>query len=187
MSPSWLSPGASVTLSCEVEHPSAGWRFYWYKAAPDMFRRYAAGRRRRHSYFYTYEPLPGSMRETEESSYIIHGQAETAGYGCRAGRGNPVYYSDYSQAQFVWSGGQFFFVCFCLHSFLLLISNIDLFLHTAVKAVALMGKHFRQPTVTPVTVTHIVQNCQSVIKRPLVVQSFFVWQFVLLLTAFFFS
>jgi len=45
-----------------VEHPSAGWRFYWYKAAPDMFRRYAAGRRRRHSYFYTYEPLPGSMR-----------------------------------------------------------------------------------------------------------------------------
>ncbi|XP_072232295.1 Fc receptor-like protein 5 [Leuresthes tenuis] len=93
VSPSWLSPGASVTLSCEVEHPSAGWRFYWYKAAPDL-----------HSYLYTYEPLPGSMRETEESSYIIHGQAETAGYGCIAGRGDPVYYSDYSEAQFVWSG-----------------------------------------------------------------------------------
>ncbi|XP_030581360.1 Fc receptor-like protein 4, partial [Archocentrus centrarchus] len=29
VSPSWLSPGASVTLNCEVEHPSAGWSFYW--------------------------------------------------------------------------------------------------------------------------------------------------------------
>ncbi|XP_076738228.1 uncharacterized protein LOC143416663 [Maylandia zebra] len=28
VSPSWLSPGASVTLNCEVEHPSAGWSFY---------------------------------------------------------------------------------------------------------------------------------------------------------------
>ncbi|XP_039463821.1 high affinity immunoglobulin gamma Fc receptor I-like [Oreochromis aureus] len=36
VSPSWLSPGASVTLNCEVEHPSAGWSFYWYKAVPDL-------------------------------------------------------------------------------------------------------------------------------------------------------
>uniref|UniRef100_A0A665WVZ9 Ig-like domain-containing protein n=1 Tax=Echeneis naucrates TaxID=173247 RepID=A0A665WVZ9_ECHNA len=35
VSPSWLSPGASVTLKCEVEHSSAGWRFFWYQAVPD--------------------------------------------------------------------------------------------------------------------------------------------------------
>uniref|UniRef100_A0A667WVG4 Ig-like domain-containing protein n=1 Tax=Myripristis murdjan TaxID=586833 RepID=A0A667WVG4_9TELE len=35
VSPSWLSPGASVTLNCGVEYPSAGWRFYWYKLLPD--------------------------------------------------------------------------------------------------------------------------------------------------------
>uniref|UniRef100_A0A3Q3EL23 Ig-like domain-containing protein n=1 Tax=Labrus bergylta TaxID=56723 RepID=A0A3Q3EL23_9LABR len=31
VSPLWLSPGDSVTLNCEVKHPSAGWRFYWYE------------------------------------------------------------------------------------------------------------------------------------------------------------
>uniref|UniRef100_A0A3Q3M0F5 Ig-like domain-containing protein n=1 Tax=Mastacembelus armatus TaxID=205130 RepID=A0A3Q3M0F5_9TELE len=61
VSPSWLSPGASVTLNCEVEHPSAGWRFYWYKAT------------------------------------------HTAGYVCRAGRGDPVFYIQYSELKLVWS------------------------------------------------------------------------------------
>uniref|UniRef100_A0A3Q4IFH1 Ig-like domain-containing protein n=1 Tax=Neolamprologus brichardi TaxID=32507 RepID=A0A3Q4IFH1_NEOBR len=61
VSPSWLSPGASVTLNCEVEHPSAGWSFYWYKAT------------------------------------------HTAGYVCRAGRGDPEYHTDHSQPKFVWS------------------------------------------------------------------------------------
>uniref|UniRef100_A0A4W6EEH6 Ig-like domain-containing protein n=1 Tax=Lates calcarifer TaxID=8187 RepID=A0A4W6EEH6_LATCA len=65
VSPSWLSPGASVTLNCEVEHPSAGWRFYWYKTT------------------------------------------HTAGYVCRAGRGDPVFYTENSEPKFVWSGGQF--------------------------------------------------------------------------------
>uniref|UniRef100_A0A4W6EFH1 Ig-like domain-containing protein n=1 Tax=Lates calcarifer TaxID=8187 RepID=A0A4W6EFH1_LATCA len=72
VSPSWLSPGASVTLNCEVEHPSAGWRFYWYKTVPDL-------------------------SGTEQDSYIVHGQTHTAGYVCRAGRGD----------RFVWSGGEF--------------------------------------------------------------------------------
>uniref|UniRef100_A0A3B4YN31 Ig-like domain-containing protein n=1 Tax=Seriola lalandi dorsalis TaxID=1841481 RepID=A0A3B4YN31_SERLL len=55
VSPSWLSPGASVTLKCEVELPSAGWRFYWYKAT------------------------------------------HTAGYVCKAGRGDPVIYTETSE------------------------------------------------------------------------------------------
>uniref|UniRef100_A0A671UR91 Ig-like domain-containing protein n=2 Tax=Sparus aurata TaxID=8175 RepID=A0A671UR91_SPAAU len=92
VSPSWLSAGASVTLKCEVEHPSAGWRFYWYKTVPDPSDN-----------SYSYELLPGSSSGTKQDSYIVHGQTHTAGYVCRAGRGDPVYYTDYSQPKFVWS------------------------------------------------------------------------------------
>ncbi|XP_067436910.1 Fc receptor-like protein 5 [Thunnus thynnus] len=91
--PSWLSPGDSVTLSCEVEHPSAGWRFYWYETVPKL-----SGNS------YSYELLPGSTNGTEQDSYIIHGSTHTARYMCRAGRGDPVFYTQYSKPAFVWSG-----------------------------------------------------------------------------------
>ncbi|KAF3697783.1 Fc receptor-like protein 5 [Channa argus] len=94
VSPSWLSPGASVTLNCEVEHPSAG--FYWYKTVPDLSDKYYR--------YYRYELLPGRDNGTEQNSSIIHGQTHTAGYVCRAGRGDPVYYTDHSGPKFVWSG-----------------------------------------------------------------------------------
>nr|XP_024655377.1 Fc receptor-like protein 5 [Maylandia zebra] len=78
VSPSWLSPGASVNLNCEVEHPSAGWSFYWYKAVPDLKTfNYKSS---------SYELLPDGSG-TAQDSYIIHGQTHTAGYVCRAGRG----------------------------------------------------------------------------------------------------
>uniref|UniRef100_A0AAZ1XL46 Ig-like domain-containing protein n=1 Tax=Oreochromis aureus TaxID=47969 RepID=A0AAZ1XL46_OREAU len=94
VSPSWLSPGASVTLNCELEHPSAGWSFYWYKAVPDL---------KTYNYeSYSYELLPDGRR-TAQDSYIIHGQTHTAGYVCRAGRGDPEYHTDHSQPKFVWS------------------------------------------------------------------------------------
>ncbi|XP_053199098.1 platelet endothelial cell adhesion molecule-like [Scomber japonicus] len=93
VSPLWLSLGDSVTLSCEVEHPSAGWRFYWYKAVPKLSDN-----------SYIYELLPGSINGTEQDSYIIHGPTHTARYKCRAGRGDPVYYTQYSKPGFVWSG-----------------------------------------------------------------------------------
>ncbi|XP_026154312.1 Fc receptor-like protein 5 isoform X2 [Mastacembelus armatus] len=92
VSPSWLSPGASVTLNCEVEHPSAGWRFYWYKAVPKLS-----------GDSYSYELLPGSSSGTEQDSYMVHGQTHTAGYVCRAGRGDPVFYTQYSELKLVWS------------------------------------------------------------------------------------
>ena len=95
VSPSWLSAGASVTLNCSVKDQSAGWRFYWYKTVPDPSDN-----------SYSYELLPGSSSGTEQDSYIVHGQTHTAGYVCRAGRGDPVFYTDYSQPQFVWSAGQ---------------------------------------------------------------------------------
>ena len=114
VSPSWLSPGASVTLSCQVEHPSAGWRFYWYKAVPDLSEELSS---------YSYELLPDT-NWTADASTIIHGQTHTAGYMCRAGRVDREYYTDYSHTEFVWSGGQFVlllflfinsdFFCWCL-------------------------------------------------------------------------
>ncbi|XP_056224608.1 titin-like isoform X2 [Seriola aureovittata] len=113
VSPSWLSPGASVTLKCEVKHPSAGWRFYWYKAVPrlskiNMYNRYHSVRGRwiDFDYYnsYSYELLPGSSSGTEQDSYIVHGQTHTAGYVCKAGRGDPVIYTETSKLKFVWSG-----------------------------------------------------------------------------------
>ncbi|KAK5618920.1 hypothetical protein CRENBAI_007677 [Crenichthys baileyi] len=94
VSPPWLSPGASVTLSCEVEHPSAGWRFYWFKAVPDPSNDY-----------YRYDLLPDSINGTVQDSYIIHGQRNTAGYACRAGKGNPEIYTYNSLPKFIWSAG----------------------------------------------------------------------------------
>ncbi|XP_041634949.1 neural cell adhesion molecule 1-like [Cheilinus undulatus] len=93
VSTSWLSPGDSVTLSCEVEDPSSGWRFYWYKAVPNL----SGGS-------YSYELLPGSGSGTMQNSYTHHGHAYTTGYVCQAGRGDPVYYTSYSDLKFVWSG-----------------------------------------------------------------------------------
>uniref|UniRef100_A0A087YH36 Ig-like domain-containing protein n=1 Tax=Poecilia formosa TaxID=48698 RepID=A0A087YH36_POEFO len=87
VSPSWLNPGASVTLRCEVEPSSTGWRFYWYKAVPDLSQ---------NDYRYI-------INGTVQNSHIIHGQKHTAGFACRAGIGNPEYLTDYSEPTFVWT------------------------------------------------------------------------------------
>ncbi|XP_016532674.1 basement membrane-specific heparan sulfate proteoglycan core protein-like isoform X1 [Poecilia formosa] len=92
VSPSWLNPGASVTLSCEVKHQDAGWRFFWYKAVSKLI-----------SSSYSLELLPGSTNGTEQNSFIIQGQNHTAGFVCRAGRGEPEFYTYYSEPKFVWS------------------------------------------------------------------------------------
>ncbi|XP_032438600.1 basement membrane-specific heparan sulfate proteoglycan core protein-like [Xiphophorus hellerii] len=93
VSPSWPNPGASVTLSCEgLELQSAGWRFFWYKTVPDPS-----------SNSYSYELLSGSTNGTEQNSFIINGPTHTAGFVCRAGRGEPEFYSYYSELKFIWS------------------------------------------------------------------------------------
>ncbi|XP_041634941.1 Fc receptor-like protein 5 [Cheilinus undulatus] len=96
VSQSWLSPGDSVTLSCDVKHPSAGWRFFWYKAIPKL-----------PGDSYNYELLSESRNGTEKHSYIVHGETHTSGYACRAGRGDPVKFTHYSKPKFVWSGGSY--------------------------------------------------------------------------------
>nr|XP_043871139.1 sialoadhesin-like isoform X4 [Solea senegalensis] len=88
----WPNPGASVNLNCAAKHPSAGWRFYWYKLIPDIAR----------EYLYDYELLPGSTNGTTQDSYVVYNHTNTAGYACRAGRGDPVHYTSYSH-KFVWS------------------------------------------------------------------------------------
>uniref|UniRef100_A0A3B5KYE1 Ig-like domain-containing protein n=1 Tax=Xiphophorus couchianus TaxID=32473 RepID=A0A3B5KYE1_9TELE len=92
VSQSWLNLGASVTVSCELSPPSAGWRFYWYKAVPDLSQNN-----------YRYDPLPGNISGTVNNSIIIHGQKHPAGFACRAGRGNPEYFTFYSRPKFIWS------------------------------------------------------------------------------------
>ncbi|XP_075307040.1 uncharacterized protein LOC142368743 [Odontesthes bonariensis] len=95
VSPSWVSPGASVTLSCQVKHLSAGWSFYWYRAVPDMISHAQRP--------YNVKPLPHISSATAQGSHVIPGGTHTAGYVCRAGRGDPVYFTDYSELTFVWS------------------------------------------------------------------------------------
>ncbi|XP_053360895.1 basement membrane-specific heparan sulfate proteoglycan core protein-like [Clarias gariepinus] len=69
--------GNSVTLTCTLELPSAGWKFYWIKDTQN--------------------------NETETNSYTIKSVSVSDGgqYRCRAGRGNPVYYTHYSNAIWV--------------------------------------------------------------------------------------
>ncbi|XP_053486116.1 carcinoembryonic antigen-related cell adhesion molecule 5-like [Ictalurus furcatus] len=64
--------GNSVTLSCTLKPQSDGWKFYWNK--------------------------PTQSTETETHSYTIRSVSVSDGgqYWCRAGRGNPVYYTDNS-------------------------------------------------------------------------------------------
>uniref|UniRef100_A0A673CIH3 Ig-like domain-containing protein n=1 Tax=Sphaeramia orbicularis TaxID=375764 RepID=A0A673CIH3_9TELE len=54
--------------------------------------------------YHVYELLPGSINGTTQNVYIVHGQTHTAGYLCRGGRGDPLYYTEYSEPTFVWSG-----------------------------------------------------------------------------------
>ncbi|XP_055757083.1 LOW QUALITY PROTEIN: leukocyte immunoglobulin-like receptor subfamily B member 2 [Salvelinus fontinalis] len=99
ISPQWLNPGDSVTLSCEVDKMSTGWRFSWYRTVP-----YRAGLPSLSDKSYSLQPL--SDNGTSEDSYTLipAGPTPTGGYVCRAGRGDPVYDTLYSEPQFLWSG-----------------------------------------------------------------------------------
>ncbi|XP_053486117.1 Fc receptor-like protein 5, partial [Ictalurus furcatus] len=68
--------GNSLTLYCTLTPQSDGWKFYWIK------------------------PTQSTETETETQSYTIRSVRVSDGgqYKCRAGRGNPVYYTHYSDA-----------------------------------------------------------------------------------------
>ncbi|KAI5104757.1 Fc receptor-like protein 5 [Silurus meridionalis] len=71
--------GNSVTLYCTLKLQSAGWKFYWSKDTQSR------------------------ETETETHSYTIRSVSVSDGgqYRCKAGRGNPVYYTHYSDALWV--------------------------------------------------------------------------------------
>ncbi|KAI5086628.1 Fc receptor-like protein 5, partial [Silurus meridionalis] len=71
--------GNSVILFCTVKLQSAEWKFYWIKDTQSR------------------------DTETETHSYTIRSVnvSDRGWYRCRAGRGNPVYYTHYSDALWV--------------------------------------------------------------------------------------
>uniref|UniRef100_A0A3P8Y8U5 Ig-like domain-containing protein n=1 Tax=Esox lucius TaxID=8010 RepID=A0A3P8Y8U5_ESOLU len=76
--------GDSVTMTCTVE--SSGWRFYWYRHRQDS------------------EPVA----TTSGSSYTLSQVSVSDGgqYRCRAGRGDPVYYTQYSEPVYIQVTGE---------------------------------------------------------------------------------
>ncbi|XP_035392566.1 Fc receptor-like protein 3 isoform X2 [Electrophorus electricus] len=72
--------GNPVTLYCKLKQ-SAGWRFYWSKHTQN----------------------PENETSTATSSYTISSMtpSDEVKYRCRAGRGNPVYYTHYSDVLLV--------------------------------------------------------------------------------------
>ncbi|XP_051982011.1 high affinity immunoglobulin gamma Fc receptor I-like [Xyrauchen texanus] len=74
-----LTSGNTVTLICHMTQ-TAGWDFYWYKHTQNS-----------------------EKNKTETNSYRVHIDSVSDGgqYWCRAGRGEPVYYTNYSDALWV--------------------------------------------------------------------------------------
>ncbi|XP_030635203.1 carcinoembryonic antigen-related cell adhesion molecule 5-like [Chanos chanos] len=72
--------GNTVTLSCKLDQ-STGWEIYWYRHTQDS----------------------SALIQTDKDSYTISPVTDSDGgqYWCRAGRGNPVYYTQYSDAVWV--------------------------------------------------------------------------------------
>ncbi|XP_045556432.1 immunoglobulin superfamily member 1 isoform X17 [Salmo salar] len=99
ISPQWLNPGASVMLSCGVKELSTDWRFSWYRTVP-----YRAGLPSLSDKSYSLQPLSDNVTREDSYTLIPAGATPTGGYVCRAGRGDPVYHTLYSQPQFLWSG-----------------------------------------------------------------------------------
>nr|XP_029503370.1 titin-like isoform X2 [Oncorhynchus nerka] len=99
ISPQWLNAGDSVSLSCEVDKTSTGWRFSWYRTVP-----YRAGLPSLSDKSYSLQPLSDNVTSEDSYTLIPAGPTPTGGYVCRAGRGDPVYDTLYSEPQFLWSG-----------------------------------------------------------------------------------
>ncbi|XP_073669807.1 Fc receptor-like protein 5 [Paramisgurnus dabryanus] len=70
----------TVTLKCHIDHWSTGWKFYWYKKTQIT-----------------------EKTTTQTNSYTIHSVKVSDGgqYWCRAGRGKPDYYTDYSDGLWI--------------------------------------------------------------------------------------
>ncbi|XP_062371796.1 leukocyte immunoglobulin-like receptor subfamily B member 2 isoform X2 [Sardina pilchardus] len=99
----WLTEGDSVTLSCEVRGSTTGWRFHWYKTAPQRpeltYITHENGG-------YYVEGVSDSIRGAG-GSYTLSPAAlrHTGVYVCRAERGEPAIPTKFSQPQPLWITG----------------------------------------------------------------------------------
>ena len=90
--------GGSVLLTCSVGPSSPGWRYYWYRGQK------------------TSKPL-------RDEDFKSNGQSASASreglYWCRGGRGDPVYYTEYSNSVSINGIGECGENPFCVHDCLL--------------------------------------------------------------------
>ncbi|KTF76174.1 hypothetical protein cypCar_00049356, partial [Cyprinus carpio] len=87
----WLTEGDPVTLICEVKGSSTGWTFSWFTLTLSS------------DYRYHYDLLSDSSRGAG-GNYTVTSAAlkHTGVYVCTAEREEPVYYTQYSNAQLIW-------------------------------------------------------------------------------------
>ncbi len=93
----WLTEGDSVTLICEVTGSSTGWTFSWFRDD---------------------DRLSDSSRGAGDSYTLSPAALQHTGvYTCRAERGRPAYYTNYTQT--LWITGEcvsqhlLLFICVC--------------------------------------------------------------------------
>ncbi len=94
----WLTEGDSVTLICEVTGSSTGWTFSWFRDD---------------------DRLSDSSRGAGDSYTLSPAALQHTGvYTCRAERGRPAYYTNYTQT--LWITGEsvsqrlLLFICICV-------------------------------------------------------------------------
>ena len=100
----WLTEGDSVTLSCEVRGSTTGWRLHWYKTAPYSPELVYVLHENRGYYL----QLVSDSISGAGGSYTLSPAAlrHTGVYVCRGERGEPAYYTEFSQPQPLWVTGE---------------------------------------------------------------------------------
>ncbi|KAI5104671.1 Fc receptor-like protein 5, partial [Silurus meridionalis] len=94
----WLNDGDSVTLSCEVTDSSTDWTFSWYREVP--YKDGVTAIKNTNGYIMYVELLSDSSRGSG-GNYTLSPSAlhHTGVYVCRGERGEPAFYTQYSNPQ----------------------------------------------------------------------------------------
>ncbi|XP_047679142.1 B-cell receptor CD22-like [Tachysurus fulvidraco] len=102
---SWLTEGDSVTLSCEVTDSSTDWTFSWYTVVP--YRDGLTGINNNHGYMVYVDLLSDSSRGSGGNYTLSPATLKhTGAYMCRGERGEPAFYTQYSNLQPLWITGE---------------------------------------------------------------------------------
>ncbi|XP_047669724.1 hemicentin-1-like [Tachysurus fulvidraco] len=102
---SWLTEGDSVTLSCEFTDSSTDWTFSWYTVVP--YRDGLTGINNNRGYIVYVELLSDSSRGSGGKCTLSPAALNHTGvYMCRGERGEPAFYTQYSNLQPLWITGK---------------------------------------------------------------------------------